>query len=238
MSPRDQLAYAATGVRAQLAANADRVAARLGIGRDDLARIDFTALEAPDTAAAREAESVCDELPAAVRHHSYRSYLWAIALASRDGRSYDAEMAYCAALLHDAGLPAAAEQGDAQCFTLRCADVAAGVAERAGWSRARNERLQEAITLHLNAAVPEGPYGVEASLVNRGIALDVVGAYLWRIDPETVRAVLERHPRQDFKREIKAYLRANAACVPRGRVRFAFRYGGFGRLIDAAGFDE
>jgi hypothetical protein len=60
----------------------------------------------------------------------------------------------------------------------------------------------------------------------------------WDVAPETRAAVLARHPRLDFKREIDELLRAHARSAPRGRVAFLYRYGALGLLIKTAPFDS
>lgn len=238
MTPREQLAFAVDGVASQLRLVPPRIAAALGLRRERLARLDLDAVALPDTPAAREAEEACDSLSPAVAQHSRRTYLWAAALAGLDGVEHDAELLYCAALLHDTGLPRRLDgAGDGPCFTVDSALDGEEIGHRAGWDGARRERIATALTLHFNASVPL-ERGAEAHLLSAGAALDVIGQRAWDVVPETRRAVLERHPRLGFKREIDALLRAHAAAAPHGRVAFLYRFGVLGLLIRTAPFDD
>jgi hypothetical protein len=214
-----------------------RAAHRLGIRREALARVDLDAVKLPDSPAAREAEEVCEGLPASLANHSRRSYLWAIALAGVDGLSYDPEFLYVACLVHDAGVPRAVERESSACFTLDSADLALSAVGRGGWTVDRAERLAEAVTLHINAHLPPDQ-GVEAHLLASGALVDGIGRRHWQVDPAYVRAVLERHPRLAVKQEMNDVLRVHAKQAPKGRIAFYYRYGALGQLIKRAPYDS
>src|SRR4051812_25812111 len=181
----------------------DRTLFALGIGRDKLARLALAPLRLPDSAAAKEAEAAAGDFPPWLWHHSQRSYVWALALAQLDGvRGFDEECLYVGCVLHDAGIQPAVEYGDDSCFTLRSAELAGECASRAGWDGARADRLRESITLHVNPHVPP-EQSVEGHLLSAGSTLDGVALRrYWHLDPELVRAVLDRHPRHGLKREL------------------------------------
>jgi hypothetical protein len=238
LTARDRASLAATGVSSQLKLLPSRAATALGLRRDRLARIDLDRIAIPDTAAVRDAAELCDELSPAVAAHSRRTYLWGAVLAEHDRIAYDPELLLCVSLVHDTGLPRClGGDGDAACFTVESARDAEDVARRAGWDDERRERAAEAVTLHFNPHVSL-EHGAEAHLLNAGAAVDVAGVRAWEIAPETREAVLARHPRLDFKREIDEQLRAHARGARRGRVAFMYRYGAFGVLIKAAPFDS
>src|SRR3954452_18259057 len=66
LSRREQLELMAVGVRSQ----AVLLARRLGRSGDRVGRVDPRDVRIPDSAAAREAEEVCSELPPSVARHS------------------------------------------------------------------------------------------------------------------------------------------------------------------------
>jgi hypothetical protein len=143
--------------------------------------------------------------------------------------SFDHELFYIAALLHDAGLP---DSADGECFTLR----SAACAERLSLPPVRRSTVAEAITMHLNPSVPP-ERGAAAHLLSAGAALDVAGLRLWDVDRQTRTAVLERHPRLDFKPRISAALREHATRAPGCRAHTLLR-AGFARAIRAAPFED
>lgn len=237
LSASEQLRFGAVGVASQLRELSQQTAAKLGLRKDELARLDLDELRLPDTAGAKEAEQVAATFPEFLRQHSLRAYLWAVALGRHDGLRFDEELVYCACLLHDAGLAGERVPRDGSCFTLASADAAEECAGRAGWDAAKGERLAEAITLHINPVVPP-EQGVEAHLVCAGATLDGVGRRFWQLDPDTVTAVCERHPRMGWKHECNRLLRDHKRDAPAGRIAFYYRYGALGQLIKRAPFDE
>lgn len=238
LSAGDRLRFTATGVQSQLAALPDRVAHALGLRKDRLARLDVTAVERPDGAAAREVEAAMEQFPEYLWHHSHRTYLWALALAAYDKTRVDEELLYCACLMHDAGLPDVGDRGDGSCFTLTSAERAGDCVQRASWDADRSHRLREAITLHINPTVALDEHGPEAHLLADAATLDGIGRYFWRLHPATVGAVLEAHPRKGFKTAVDALLRAEAASAPECRIAFLYRVGRLGKLLKAAPFAE
>jgi hypothetical protein len=239
LSASERASFLVRGVGTQIRAISSRTLFALGIDKDRLARVDLDALKLPDGAAAKEAEAAAEELPKWLWHHSQRSYIWALALAQLDGVSgYDTETLYVGCLLHDAGIGPAVEASDSACFTVRSAEAAGACATRAGWDDARRDRLRESITLHVNPAVPP-EQSVEGHLLAAGSTLDGVALRrYWNIDPATVSAVLERHPRLGLKKELVPLLRAHAKAAPKTRVALMWRFGPLGELVKHSPFDE
>jgi len=54
---------------------------------------------------------------------------------------------------------------------------------------------------------------------------DVAGLRVCDVAPANVQEILRRHPRDDFKRQITAMMRAEAAAVPGGRFDVLVRSG-------------
>src|SRR4051812_4885710 len=146
LSRREQLELTALGVRSQ----AVLLARRLGRSGARVGRLDPRDVRIPDSAAAREAEEVCGGLPPAVASPSRRCSLGGAILAAQDGITFDEELFYVAALLHDAGMPVAAAEGHDCCFTL---DSVLAMRALQLEPQARRRAAEDAIALHLNPAV-------------------------------------------------------------------------------------
>jgi hypothetical protein len=209
----------------------------LGIRRGGLIPVDPSTLEPPDSRACREAERlVAESTPPTVAGHSRRTYAWAAALAARDRLTFDREVVYVASLLHDLYFARPRTRPEPQCFTLPAADDALALAANCGWDQGRATAAAEAITLHANVWPPrESP---EAYLVFAGSRLDVIGYRYSDLHADTVRQVLERHPRLDFKRSSPPLFAAQSAANPGTRVHFLTRLAGVNWYMGRAPFDE
>jgi HD superfamily phosphodiesterase len=204
------------------------------------AALDIEAYRPPDTPAAREAEEVCREASTPVLEaHCYRTHLWGVVIAGEEGVDYDAEAFYVAALTHDLGLTDRFRGHDpeAACFSLDSAAASVALLERHGWGGGRTDRVAEAITRHLNAAVPRSAEPV-SYLLQLGAAIDVTGYRLGDIERDTRAAVLERHQRQAMKEEFKRMMDREVAEHPASRPAFFTKWGGFKRMVDRAPFES
>jgi hypothetical protein len=209
----------------------------LGIRRRNLARIDPAQLEPPDSRAGREAERLLAEaVPPVVATHAHRTYAWGAALAACEGISFDNEVVYVASLLHDLHFADPTALPEPHCFTLPAAEKALELGAEAGWDDARATAAAEAVTLHLNLWPPNESN--EARVVFLGARLDVVGYRYWDLHRETVRDVLERHPRLELKREFAPMVEAQAVTNPGSRVHFYTRYLAGNWFVRRTPFDE
>ena len=161
-------------------------------------------MRVPDSRVAREAEELLREAaPPFLANHSHRSFHFAVALAERERVRFDAELLYVAALLHDVGLLARFDTG--RCFEVDGGAVAADLCLRGGWTADRADAVAEAIVLHVAAevAIADAPEGY---LLNESTGLDVRGHRHAELDPATLAAAFERHPRLDFASGFTALL--------------------------------
>lgn len=229
LSNREALALLLSGVQAQLTTMPSRLAYGLRLSRDRM-RLDIDDIPVPDTMATREAAELCAGLPDHLAAHSHRTYLWGMMLARADNDSPDPEVAWVASMTHDAGMEPAITAQEDRCFTLRSAAIAGEVANNAGWPRDRARRAADAVTMHFNMRVGADA-SPEARLVNAGAGLDVAGMRRWQIHPDTVAAVLARHPRLGFEDRFADLLGEHARLAPRTRCGVVCRYGGFRVLV-------
>jgi len=149
-------------------------------------------------------------LPKYLVTHSVRSYCWGAEIAAWEGRTFDAQVLWTAALFHDVGLTRIPR--NTMCFEVEGAEIARRFLEEHGMSTATADRAAIAIILHVQPGVTSTD-GVEALLLDRATAVDVRGAEFEVI--ERVRAsVLRKYPRGHFDRHFLRAIRREAAARP------------------------
>ncbi|RJF88597.1 hypothetical protein D3874_17665 [Oleomonas cavernae] len=230
---KDRLALTRLAAVSLFAELPDMALYRLGLKRRFPAAVGFAALKAPDTAAARAAETLLGELtPPFMVNHSLRTYWFSRLIGLAAGLPFDDEILYLASLTHDLGFygPYAAATPDAACFTIRSARCACDIAHQAGWDAARKHRVAEAVILNTNGHVPQAQ-GVEAHLMMRGVLIDATGMHAWRLNPAELSAVFERLPLLDQQEQLWPTFSAEADRQPRCRGHFAKRYLQFGLMV-------
>jgi hypothetical protein len=135
--------------------------------------------------------------PETLYNHVVRTYLFGSTLLDAQGVSYDRELAFVAAMLHDLGLVDQFMSPDAR-YELDGADAAAQFLR--GWGRSDREieLVWDAIALHTNPtiAVRKAP---EIALIALGAGLDVAGNGYDQIQPADMATILAAYPRLDFK---------------------------------------
>lgn len=198
--------------------------AKLALGQlpDGAAAVDLDTFTAPDSRFAREAEQACGELPPALVGHSYRTWLFGRALAAVDASDLDVELFYCGSLLHDHGIARPSAGRD---FTLASADRALACARTSAISDERAETLADAICVHTTPGVTLTRDGQLGCYLQWGAMVDGAGLRIWDVTPANVAEVLRRYPRVDFKRQLVAMMRAEAAALPQGRFGLLVRCG-------------
>ena len=208
--------------------------ARLNSGRR--VEIPRDALRQPSSVltVAAEREAI-RQLAPALLNHSYRTYLFGVAVGSLEGVDVDREVLFAAALLHDTGLRHPVVGVD---FTAASAAHALRVAEEVGLSTAATQVMRSAITLHHSPDVTLGVDGPVAYLLSAGAALDVMGMRCWKVPPVLLDEVVARYPRLGFKGEFTDAFAAESAAVPDGRAHLLRRYGAFDLAIKLAPFSE
>jgi hypothetical protein len=216
LSRSERARYVAATLREQARHAPSLVAWRLGRG-GGTGEIDDEAMRIPDSKLAREAVEACAEVQSPMLiAHNYRSFFFARALGAVERVGHDAEVLFVATMLHDQGVL----EPTGGCFTLRGADEAERIAGTAA---------AEAITLHLNPAVPL-EQGAEAHLMHDGVLLDGVGLRAWELKREAIALVRARHPRLRFTAESRRILGEQGRAIPRCRTAAAMR-SGFGLAL-------
>ena len=150
----------------------------------------------PDSALAREAtDFVRDTSTRLLFDHSRRVFLWASLQAQ--GLDYDAELFYVGAMFHDIGL-LEGHRSEHERFEIDGANAARAFLERHGLPEEQVMTVWESIALHTTRQVPDYKQP-EVRLVALGVRYDVLGSPFDSLTPEQREAVLEAHPRTNFK---------------------------------------
>jgi hypothetical protein len=173
-------------------------------------------IEVPDSALARRARALIGDVaePFLV-NHSVRSYAWAVELARHDELTFDPEVLYVAAVLHDIGLVPAYDVGG--CFEVDGAIAAERFARETGADSDRVRAIYDVIALHMLEELPPDP-ATEVVLLWDSTGTDVTGHRFTDVRPDLVPKLLEAYPRLDFKREFAARFVDQAVRKPTCRV--------------------
>lgn len=172
-------------------------------------------LTEPGTPIALAARSLAEEAsPPFLFNHAARTFAFALWFADADGIEADREFLYVGALLHDLGLT---DRFDGpRCFENEGAAAAMGFARDYGWDEIRQERLANAIRLHMHPrVVPEddGP----GYLLSEATSCDVRGHRLDELPPSAVADLVAHYPRLGFKdafvRLFEKQARAKPGCL-------------------------
>jgi hypothetical protein len=166
----------------------------------------------PDSALARRARDLIADVAAPfLVNHSVRVYAWAVELARHDRRTFDPEILYVSAMLHDIGLLPAYDLGG--CYEVDGAVAAERLAREAGGPEARASAIYDAIALHDDETLPPDPAS-EVVLLWESAGTDVTGHRFADVRPTIIPELLAAYPRVDFKREFTSLLVDQASRKP------------------------
>ena len=195
---------------------------------------DLTRLQVPDSPASRAAEALAAEGQSeSLTNHGLRSYGFGALLGISEGRSFDAEAFYVAALLHDIGLMPAFDRGGR--FEDDGGAVTHELLVEVGWEPARAARAGKAVRDHWDG--PENEDDVESLLLAYGTSVDVSGRRLDAFSPAALDAFLAAAPRCGFKEH---FVRLVEGKVARGGDRHleAVAQSGFAERIRSTPFPD
>ncbi|MEL4318394.1 HD domain-containing protein [Leifsonia sp. YIM 134122] len=184
----------------------------------------------PETQAARAAQAIAASYhsPAMVNHVT-RSWLWAEAFATIEGRTeIDHELLFVSAMLHDIGLVPAFDNVNLS-YEEAGGHVAVALTAGAGWSEGRRRRALEVIVRH-NWPSVDPAMDVEGHLLESATALDIAGARADALPTVYVSAVLDAYPRLDLAVEFGEDVSAQAARKPHTSAHRLVTQGVLGKL--------
>ncbi|MBU3862566.1 HD domain-containing protein (plasmid) [Streptomyces sp. 4503] len=154
----------------------------------------------PDSGLAREAvtyaQGVCSET---IFNHSLRTYLFASLIFDRRGVTYDRELVFLAAVLHDLGL-IEAFQTPTERFEVDGADAARKFLTERHVSAERAEVVWDAIALHTSVGIATRKRP-EIAMISVGSGMDFAGNDLKQIPSDALADVLTTFPRKGFKKD-------------------------------------
>lgn len=215
-----------------------RVRLKLGIRPSGPFKIDAATYALPKSTLVVEAENeAAKALTPSILNHSYRTFLFALALSYLDRIALDPvgiEHLYVTSLLHDIGLDAPDPNC---CFAVRGGRVMQAVALRAGVNSSVAETLADAITHHITPGAGS-ELGPLPRLIQAGSLLDATGIRLWHISKDYERSTLKRYPRPDFKAQVTARWMNEVATFPEGRAALVERFARFSCLVRIAPFES
>ena len=160
-------------------------------------------IQIPDSTMAREAtELVRDVATDLVFDHSRRVFLFGSLRGQEQGLDYDPQLLYVGAMFHDLGLTEKYRRTD-QRFEIDAADEARRFLHQHGIDEDAADTVWAAIALHTTPEIPLH-MAPEIALVTRGVELDVLGIGYDAITEDQRQAVVDAHPRPDFKNQILA----------------------------------
>jgi hypothetical protein len=168
--------------------------------------VTIAGIDVPDTPLARAATSLVRDatddplVGDTLFHHSRRVFLWGMLKSKARGIEVDPELAYVGGMFHDLGLTQKFRTSN-QRFEIDGADAAYGFLRDHGRSEADARAVWLAIALHTTPEIPLH-LAPEVGVVTLGVETDVLGLQLEQISDADRQAVVQAHPRPDFKRQI------------------------------------
>jgi hypothetical protein len=185
----------------------------------------------PDSAIAKQARELIGDVEAPyLVNHSIRAYAWAVELALHDGLTFDPEILYVSAALHDIGLVPAYDLGG--CFETDGAIAAERFALEHGQTPARAKAIYDVVELHMAATLPPTATA-EDVLLEASTGTDVTGYRIEDVRPASIPAVLAAYPRLTFKRDFAAAFVDQASRKPACRVAEMVRTGKLEAIANA-----
>lgn len=152
----------------------------------------------PDTKLAREATALVKEVSSTpLFNHCVRSYFFASALGKRMNRTFDAELLYLAAVMHDLGV---VEKyiGPAR-FEIDGADAATAFLKERNYPDDKRSLVWDAIALHASMEIAERKQ-TEVALLHLGVFMDG-GRNAAQLPPDFFQEIFGSFPRDGFSAE-------------------------------------
>ncbi len=224
---REVLAPAMTGISRSL----------LHLGKN--AKIELAQVPLPDTADVKHALAALEDCATnGIIQHSFRTYLWGAGFGQIGKFDFDPELLLVGCLLHDVGMTPNyhGHYPTCQCFAGDSALAAIDIMQQANWGEDKTEVLAEMISLHMNGHSTPAD-GIEAHLLQQGASCDVVGIRYYDFHTEYRQAVLQRHPRNGFNKEMTAFINKEHQARPYSRAA-RMNQAGLSQMIKTNPFAE
>ncbi|WP_319430905.1 cyanamide hydratase [Mycobacterium sp. RTGN5] len=183
----------------------------------------------PSTPAAAAAISVASRFyTPALFNHCARSYLWGTSYAAAHGITFDDELYFVSAMLHDVALTDPFDSHRMP-FEEAGGDLAWVFGVAAGWPPDRAARAEEIIVLHMRDDVSAAA-DPESHMLQVATAWDVAGRRAEEFASGDRAEVLGQYPRLGFGEEFLACFEDQAKRKPDGTAAAALASGGAARI--------
>jgi hypothetical protein len=165
----------------------------------------------------------------ALLNHCIRAYVWGAMYASTHGITFDDELLYVSAMLHDIGLTEAFDS-HLMHFEEAGGELAWVFGVAAGWPADRAARATEIIVLHMRDDVSAAA-DPESHILQVATAWDVAGRRPEEFPAEVRAEVLAQYPRQGFGPEFVACFQDQAKRKPGSAAANSIATNGAGRIM-------
>ncbi len=182
----------------------------------------------PDTAIIKEAIAELDNTNhQAIINHSWRSYIWGVAIAQHKSWKFDEESLLIASLMHDVGLADHQTQYACQCFTLESALRSESLCAKHDFPQDKTDNISDAICLHMNGYFDENDQHLskEVLLLQKATSCDVIGTDLALFSTQLKDEVLAKYPRAQFNSEMRKLISIETKRNPQSRTALMSKLG-------------
>ncbi len=190
--------------------------------------IELKDIHIPDTAIVKEAIAELQSAQnQAIINHSWRSYIWGVAIAQLKNRQFDEESLLIASLMHDVGLADHQTQYSCQCFTLESALRSESLCAKHDFPQYKTDNISDAICLHMNGYLDENNQHLskEVLLLQKATTCDVIGTDLALFSTQFKDEVLVKYPRAQFNSEMRRLISIEAKRNPQSRTALMSKLG-------------
>lgn len=178
---------------------------------------DLDKIEIPKSSIVQVSQQLIkDSAPDWLLNHSFRTFYWAALLSLIEDQKIDYEILYIASLLHDLALTEKFAPPVGKCFAVHGAESALSFLQQNQYPSRQSMVVSDAIAMHLNSCISN--QHTEAIALNRGAALDVVGAGLKNIAPEVLQTILQNYPLLQMKTCLCGEMKKQAINSPSSRI--------------------
>ena len=189
---------------------------------------EFKDIHIPDTIIVKEAIGELNSTNnQTMINHSWRSYIWGVAIAHNKNWQFDDESLLIASLMHDLGLMNHFEQYSCQCFTHESALRSEKLCSQHNYPKNKTENISNAICLHMNGHLDENDQHLtkEVLLLQKATSCDVIGTDLTLFSTQFKDEVLAKYPRAQFNREMRKLISIETKRNPQSRTALMSKLG-------------
>lgn len=177
--------------------------------------------DSPHCLRALEMTQACS--PDFLLNHCLRSYAFAVAMAHKVKKPFDAEVLFLGSIMHDLGLTVEYDGTDS--FEIEGAKAARAFCLSHDMEMSKADRVHEMVALH-NSVGTAHRLDPETALLHFGAGADVAGLWIRDIHKGTLRDILLEYPRTGFKegmiRLISEQIRKNPKSYMSTMVQLGF----------------